>query len=312
MGNATPRICVVGSCNTDLTFRAPRLPRPGETLAGVAFHTGFGGKGANQAVMAALLGAAVTMVGRVGSDLFGEQTLIHLRAEGIDTRFLARDDSLPTGVAAIVVDDAGNNGIVIVPGANAALTPDDVGAAADAILTADIVLAQLETPVEATLEAFRLARQAGVRTVLNPAPAAPLPDELLRLTDLCVPNENEAEALCGLSVTDAATAACAAAALASRGVRSLLVTLGERGGVLADEGGCEAVAAVPVAAVDTTGAGDAFIGALAVAWARGASLREAARQAAAVAALSVTRHGTQASFPTRAEADTWLAQLARA
>src|SRR5207237_10796204 len=194
---AAPRICVVGSANVDLTFRTPRLPAPGETLAGRSFHLGFGGKGANQAVMAARLGAHVALVGRVGHDLFGEQTARHLRGQGVDTAHLRADARHPTGVASIAVDDRAQNCILVVPGANAGLTPADVRQAADAIRAAAVVLCQLEVPVDAVLEAFRVARGAGVRTVLNPAPALPLPDELLRLTDLCVPNETEAEQLTG-------------------------------------------------------------------------------------------------------------------
>src|SRR5579871_547957 len=189
MPPSAPRICVVGSSNIDLTFRTSRLPRSGETLTGQSFKLGFGGKGANQAVMARKLGAHVSMVTRVGSDVFGEQTLRNYRQEGIDVTHGLRDKELPTGTAAILVEDNGQNCILIVLGANAALSPQDVRAAESMIRDSSLVVCQLEVPLEATQEAFVLARAAGVRTILNPAPALLLPDELLRLTDICIPNE---------------------------------------------------------------------------------------------------------------------------
>jgi ribokinase len=301
------RICVVGSTNLDLTFQTPRLPRPGETLAGKTFTLGFGGKGANQAVTAARLGAAVTVVTRVGADVFGQQAVGNYRAHGIDTAYLRTDPGLPTGTAVILVDDAAQNCIVVVAGANGALSAEDVRAAASAVQSADAVLGQLEVPVEATREAFRLARAAGVRTVLNPAPAAPLPDVLLRLTDLCVPNETEVEALTGLSATTTAETVAAARVLLRRGPGAVLVTLGVRGALWVDGQTAEHFPAVAVQAVDPTGAGDAFIGSLAVFLAEGMGMRAAVRQANAVAALAVTRLGTQTAFPTRAEAEAFLA-----
>jgi ribokinase len=307
---APPHISVVGSANVDLSFRTARLPRVGETVAGQAFHLGFGGKGANQAVMAARLGARVTLVGKVGRDVFGEQTLAHYRAEGVDTTHLAVDPDRPSGTAAIVVDDEARNCIIIVPGANAALAPADVRAAAAAIGSADVLLCQLEVPVETTLEAFRVARAGGVRTVLNPAPAAPLPPELLALADLCIPNETETELLTGQAVTTPAEAEAAARALLRQGPRAVLITLGSRGVLLADAAGVEYVPALPVAAVDPTGAGDAFIGALAVSLASGLALRAAAHRANAVAALSVTRLGAQSAFPRREEVEAFLAGAA--
>jgi ribokinase len=293
----------------DLTVRAPRLPRPGETLAGHGFHMGFGGKGANQAVMAARLGAQVRMVTRLGRDLFGEQTLRNYRDEGIDTTYVSLDDALPSGVAAIVVDDAARNCIVVVPGSNGALTPDDVRAAAAAVTEADVLLCQLEVPAETTLAAFRLARAAGVRTVLNPAPAGPLPPDLLGLTDLCVPNETEIEILTGRPVTNPEEAGEVARLLAGPDGPAVIITLGEKGALLVAGGSSVHIPAVPVSAADPTGAGDAFIGSLAVFWAQGLALAEAARRAGAVAALSVTRPGAQASFPTGAEAEAFLAGL---
>lgn len=299
----TPRVCVVGSSNIDLTFRTTRLPRAGETLAGQAFQLGFGGKGANQAVMAARLGAAVTMVTRVGSDVFGEQTVRNYQEHGIDITHVRRDAERPTGVASIVVDEAGQNCILLVSGANAGLSPEDVRAAAGAIGAAGVLLAQLEVPMETTLEAFRAARAAGVRTILNPAPAVPLPDELLRLADLCIPNETEAEQLTGQPVTTPVEAERAARAIQARGAGTVLVTLGPRGVLFTEGQTVEHVPAMDVRAVDASGAGDAFIGSLAVFLVEGRPLREAVRRANLAAALSVTRPGTQASFPTRAEVE---------
>jgi ribokinase len=301
--NRRPRICVVGSSNIDLTVRTSRLPRPGETLPGHTFQLGFGGKGANQAVMAARLGAEVAMITRVGRDVFGEQTIANYRGHGIDTTHVRIDPERSTGVASIVVDDQAQNCILIVPGANGGLTPQDVREAAPAFQTADALLCQLEVPLETTLEAFRVARAAGVRTLLNPAPARPLPDELLQWTDLCVPNETESEWLTGSPVATLEQAYAAAGAWMQRGARTVIITLGERGVLVVDHEGSEQIPAFPVKAVDTTGAGDAFIGALAVFLAEGASLRTAARRANAVAALSVTRPGAQGSFPTRSEVE---------
>jgi ribokinase len=296
------RVCVVGSSNMDLTFRTARLPRAGETLAGRAFHLGFGGKGANQAVMAARLGAQVAMVSKIGADFFGERILANFREQGVDVTHISPDDRQFTGVAGIVVDDQANNCILVIPGANLALTPADVRAAANAIETATVLLCQLEIPVETTVEAFRRARACGVRTVLNPAPAADLPAELLRLTDLCIPNETETEQLTGLRATSVSQAGAAARSLLARGAGSVIVTLGQRGALLVDRESVEHFPAPAVQAVDPSGAGDAFIGSMAVFLAEGLALRGALTRANAVAALSVTRDGTQAAFPNREEA----------
>jgi ribokinase len=306
MASEPPRICVVGSSNIDLIFRTARLPRPGETLAGHSFRLDFGGKGANQAVMAARLGARVAVVACVGGDVFGEQTLANYRREGIDTAHIAVEATRPTGVASIAVDDMARNCILVVPGANLSLSPAHVRQAAATIRGAAVLLCQLEVPQETVLEAFRVARAAGVRTVLNPAPAAELPDELLRLADVCVPNESELEALTGQPAATLEQAEAAARSLARRGPGALVVTLGERGALILERDVSEHVATVPVQAVDPTGAGDVFIGALGVSLAAGLPLRAAVRRANAVAALSVTRLGAQASFPTRAEVEQFL------
>jgi len=295
------KICVVGSSNIDLISRVPRLPKMGETLTGHSFHLGYGGKGANQAVMAAKLGARVTMVTKLGRDVFGEGTLKNFSEHGIDTTFVMFDDSSASGVAPIFVDDQAQNFVVIVPGANNALSPADARAAAEAIGEADFLVCQLEIPVETTLESFRIAKSAHVRTILNPAPAALLPDELLALTDICVPNETETELLTGLSVQTLNEAELAARQLLARGVGLVVLTLGDRGALIVDKNSAEHLPAVSVDAVDPTGAGDAFIGSLAVFLGEGQIVRDAVRHANAIAALSVTRIGTQISFPKRTD-----------
>lgn len=304
-----PRIAVVGSTNVDLTFRVARLPRPGETVPGSALTRGFGGKGANQAVMAARLGATVAMISAVGDDGAGRESLENYRAQGVDATHV-RAVPGPTGTAAIVVDDSAQNTIVVVPGANDAVSAEQVRAAGDAVRSAGVVLAQLETPAEATLEAFRLGRSAGAKTVLNPAPARPLSAELLALTDLVVPNETELVALTGLPAGTDEEVRRAAEDLKKRGPKAVLVTRGERGAMLLDDG-FHLVPSVAVEAVDPTAAGDAFIGALAVFIAEGRPLVGAIRSACVVAALTVTRPGAQDSFPPRGEIETFLARHVR-
>jgi ribokinase len=304
--NAQPKICVVGSCMIDLISRVPRLPKLGETMFGHAFHMGYGGKGANQAVMAAKLGAQVSMVTKLGRDVFGDGTLKNLQEQGIDTKGVLFDDKLFSGVAPIFVDDNAQNFIVIVPGANSGLSPANVQAARDIILAADILICQLEIPSETTLEALRIAKSGSVRTILNPAPAAKIPDEMLRLADIVAPNETETELLTGMPAATLEQAEAAARKLLDGGTGNVILTLGERGALLVNKDTAESISAVKVNAVDPTGAGDAFIGSLATFLGEGYSMRDAIRRSNVVAALSVTRIGTQVSFPKRAEADTFL------
>ena len=298
---------MVGSCNVDLIARVPRMPGPGETLTGSHFQIGFGGKGANQAVMAAKLGAHVTVVSRVGNDVFGKDTLRNFKELGIDSTYLGVDDTLPSGVAPITVDEkTGQNSIIIVPGANYGFGAAEIQAAAPAIQTSDVVMCQLEILLDTTLEAFRVARAASPAplTILNPAPAVPLPDELLRLTDILIPNETETTILTGLPVdTDEQTEA-AAQTLQARGVKTVIITLGKRGALFV-EGSQPAqfVAAQPVQAVDSTGAGDSFVGSLAYFLGAGRPLRQAVEKACAIATKSVLKTGTQTSFPLRAEVE---------
>lgn len=301
--SSSPKICVVGSSNIDLISKVPRLPKLGETMMGHSFHMGYGGKGANQAVMAAKLGAQVAMLTKVGRDVFGEDMRKNYQAQGIDTTWVLFDEQAASGVAPIFVDDNAQNFIVIIPGANMALSPADVERASSAITSAALLICQLEVPVETTLAAFRIAKAAGVTTILNPAPAAQLPAELLQLSDLIAPNETETEQLTGLAVTTLEEAEKAARVLLQRGPRTVILTLGERGALLVDADSAEHIAPIKVKAVDPTGAGDSFIGSLAVFLGEGLDLRRAIRRANAVAALSVTQIGTQSSFPSRSEAD---------
>ncbi len=293
-----PNICVVGACNLDLISYVPRLPRLGETLHGNRFHMGFGGKGANQAVMAAKLGCRVTMVSKLGEDVFGRDTLENFKRWKVDTAHLGLTDQAFSGVAPICVDSDGNNSIVIVTGANDLLTREEIEAARPVISKSGILICQLEVPLEISLTALRIAREEGVTTLFNPAPARPdLPAELYTLSDIFCPNETETEILTGLSVGTLAEAEAAAHTLLERGTGSVILTLGERGSLLVTPDGSVHVPVTPVNARDTTGAGDAFVGSLASFLASGHPLTDAIRGANTVASLSVQSQGTQTSFP---------------
>jgi ribokinase len=288
------KVCVVGAANIDLISYVPRLPRVGETLHGTQFRMGYGGKGANQAVMAARLRAEVTMVCKLGRDVFGEGTLENFRAHGVDTTHVTFTEDAFSGVAPIAVDPDGRNAIIIVTGANDLLSLDDLERARPAIAAADVVVCQLELPVETTLSALRIAREEGVRTIFNPAPARDdLPDELFRLSDVICPNEPETELLTGMPAGEGA-----ARELLARGVGAVALTLGDQGCLLVEGDSVTEVPVEPVRAVDTTGAGDAFVGALATFLAAGHSPVDAAERSNAVAALSVQGRGTQTSFPS--------------
>jgi ribokinase len=293
---------VVGAANIDLISYVPRLPRMGETLHGSAFHLGYGGKGANQAVMAAKLGARVTMVTKLGRDVFGEGTLENFRRWGVDTTHVAVTDEAFSGVAPIMVDEEAHNSIVIVTGANDLLNGAELERASPAMAGADVVACQLELPVAVTLQALRIARAEGVRTVLNPAPAmADLPAELVELSDVLCPNQGEAALLTDRPVRTVDDAAEAARILIGRGAGSVVITLGEAGCVVASDGKVEHVAGTPTTAVDTTGAGDAFVGALSYFLAAGFPLPASAARATVIAGRSVQARGTQTSFPDRAD-----------
>ena len=295
-----PNLLIVGSSNTDMVVSSPTLPRAGETLIGTDFLVNPGGKGANQAVAAARLGGRVTFVTRLGDDSFGRQTLAQHTAERIDTRYAELDENLPSGVAVITVDAAGENTIVVALGANAALSPAQVDRVSE-WSAFDYALTQLETPLATVAHLAARCRAAALPLVLNPAPAAALPDDLLDGLYLITPNETEAEVLTGVPVTDAASAARAAANLRARGVANVVITLGARGAYLLTDEHDLLVAGRAVTAVDTTAAGDTFNGALVVALAEGADWPAAVAFANRAAALSVTRPGAQASVPHRHE-----------
>ncbi|HJW84615.1 MAG TPA: ribokinase [Anaerolineae bacterium] len=301
----TGHIVVVGSLNMDLVVRSPRHPQPGETIIGGEFRTFPGGKGANQAVAAARLGGAVTMIGRVGADAFGDALIDTLARDRVDTAHVLRDGESPTGVALITVAAAtGQNTIVVASGANARVTPGDVDAAQAAFEGASVLLLQLECPLPAVARAIELAKKRGVRVVLNPAPAQPLDPALLSGVDYLIPNQSELALLTGVQDTHAVREA--AQRLQAAGVRQVIVTLGEEGALIVEAGGETRLPAYRVQAVDTTAAGDAFVGAFAVALLEGRSTREAALWGNAAGALAVTRAGAQPSLPTRAELETFL------
>jgi ribokinase len=304
----TTGVTVVGSLNMDLVIRSPRIPLPGETIIGGEFHTVPGGKGANQAVAAARLGAHVSMVGRVGRDAFADALLENLAADGIDHTHVAQDGEAATGVALIVVDDAGENSIVVASGANMRLSPADVNAAEATIADSKTLLLQLESPLETVARAVEVARAHGIIVILNPAPARSLPAELLEQIDVLIPNESETALLTGMPVDDLGEAEAAASRLRELGVGTVILTLGDRGALLAREGGAEVFPAFDVTPVDTTAAGDAFVGGLAVALAEGRALAEAVRWGNAAGALATTMLGAQTSLPTREALEKMLAE----
>ncbi len=300
------KVVVVGSTNTDMTVRVPRLPVPGETVTGGDFRVTGGGKGANQAVAAARAGAPVVFVTAIGTDDIGDRALDSLAVEAIDLRFVRRVAGVPSGIALILVDEAGENVIAVAAGANADLRPDDVAPLETIVEPGDVVLVQLEIPLPTVEATVRLARRRHARLILNPAPARPLPDALLSAVSILTPNEREAATLTGLGAGADGGLSPTAAALHDRGVADVLITLGAAGVFVSGPRGATQLPAFAVEAVDTTAAGDVFNGALAVALIEGRPTIEAARFASAAAAISVTRAGARASAPHRAEIDAWL------
>jgi ribokinase len=305
--SSSPRILVVGSINLDLVAQCARLPRPGETVAGRSLREIPGGKGANQAVAAARLGAHVTMIGRVGDDAYGRRLREALIAAGVEVTHVRDMPNCQSGLAAINVDSTGENAIVVIGGANAKLSAADVAASESAFPDAQVLLVQLEVPLDTIVAAVKLARQYHVKVVVDPAPATDsLPNELLAADVIC-PNETEAARLCGQSVETVEQARAAAAWFCKQGAKIAIVKRGEHGGVVATSaGGEQAFASFPVRAVDTTAAGDAFAGALAVALAENQSLEAALQFASATASIAVTREGAQPAMPTREEVDRLL------
>ena len=297
------QILVVGSCNTDMVIKAAHLPRPGETILGGTFFMNPGGKGANQAVAIARLGGSVTFICKTGSDIFGHQSQQLFEEEGINTSYVFSDSGNPSGVALITVDEKAENCIVVASGANANLLPSDLAKAEEAIEQADLILMQLEVPMETVCFVADIAWQKGKKVILNPAPAHPLPADLLRHLYLITPNETEAEMITGVKITDESSAGEAARLLSEMGVQHVIITLGSKGALIYSDGKTEMVPALKVEAVDTTAAGDVFNGALTVALSEGRSLKEAARFACKASAISVTRVGAQSSAPYRNEVD---------
>jgi len=303
-----PVVAVVGSLNIDLIAYASRVPGAGETVIGERFQMGFGGKGANQAVMAARLGARVAMVGALGDDVYAGMTFDNLTRQDVDAAHVARVGG-SSGVAPIWVEPDGTNRIIVVPGANDAVDPDVAAAAIASMDHVDVVIGQLEIPQRVTLAAFRAARERGAVTILNPAPAAPLDPALIEVAHWLIPNETEFAILAGLRGLDPGDDA-PIAAFARRISARLLLTLGSRGAaIVSSDGHVERVAATPVKAIDTTGAGDAFVGAFAVGLAAGLGERAAVRLGIACASDSVTRPGTQSSFASREIAATMLSEI---
>jgi ribokinase len=308
--NWKPRIGVVGSNNVDLVTYVARMPERGETIEAPSFEMGHGGKGANQAVAAAKLGAAVTFVTKVGDDSFADATLRNLSGFGVDVSHVQRVAGRSSGVATILVEPSGENRILIVKGANADLSPADVERAADELGRCDLILLQLEVPLETVYAAIALGKRRGVRTLLNPAPASPALDiEAIRSVDFLVPNETELAILTGLPVATQEEVGVAARSLLAKGIGTVVVTLGARGALLATSAGTRLIAPIRVEPVDTTGAGDAFVGSFARYFAAGLDVEAALQQAVRYAADSVTRRGAQKAYASDAQFQAFCAAL---
>lgn len=297
------KILVIGSSNTDMVIKTEKMPAPGETILGGTFLMNPGGKGANQAVAAARLGGKVTFITKRGNDLFGNQAVGLFMREGIDTQYIVKDKELPSGVALITVDAAGENSIVVAPGSNGNLLPEDISLKLMKSSKCAILLLQLEIPVKTVEYAVHTASEYGIKVILNPAPATTLPDDLFKHIWLITPNETEAEILTGIRVHDVPSADDAAESFQKKGVQNVIITLGSAGAYVRSDKYSGMIPAIKVDAVDTTAAGDIFNGALAVAIAEGNDLEEAVQFANKAAAISVTRLGAQASAPYRKEID---------
>jgi ribokinase len=294
-------IAVVGSANVDLTTFNDVFPRPGETIFGKKFDLGFGGKGANQAVAARLCGAKVGMVAKVGNDLFGPATIKNFQSQGIDASHVRIAEGVSSGVAPIFVDPSGQNRIIVVKGANDTLSSEDVDAAAPLLRKADAIVLQFEVPLRTVYHTMRFAKANGIRCIVNPAPGQKVDFKEAGTADYIIPNESEAEAITGMPVQSIEDAKKSAAFLLGKGMRRVVITLGERGSLVAGSDGTELIPAFKVKTVDTTGAGDAFIGSFAVFLGEGIAEKEALTRANLYAALSTTKVGTQKSFCTRTE-----------
>ena len=300
-------VSVVGSFVYDLVAKAPRRPKTGETLIGEFFGMFLGGKGANQAIASSRSGASVHMIGRLGNDLFGNQFLEKFSNEGISTDFVVIDDVNGTGVGMPLIDATGDNSIVLIPQANMALSVDDVNNAFEPIASSDVLILQLEVPIDASQRAAEIAKENNTMVLLNPAPAREIPDSFLRLVDVLIPNEIETEILSGMKTTTNDQAIEAARALTSKGISTVILTLGHRGALLLTDEIEKRVPGFAIEAVDTTAAGDAFCGALATSLAQGSTIEDAVWIANAAGALAVTKLGAEPSLPKKADLDQFLA-----
>ena len=301
-----PEILIVGSLNADLVVQVPRFPQPGETISGSDLQIIPGGKGANQAVAAARQGTTVSMLGRVGQDSFGPELIHNLKQNNVDTSHVQNDSRAATGTAIIVVDANGQNNIVLSPGGNGQVSPVDVADASFADYK--LLLLQLEIPIETVVAAAQRAKASGLRVLLNPAPARSLPDELISLSDFILPNETELSLLTNQSVHDIASAEKAAKILLERGAQNVIVTLGAKGALIVSSRQVTHINSYKVQVVDTTAAGDAFIGGFASALLRNKALEEAVRYGCACGALATTKFGAQPSLPTQAEVERFITQ----
>ena len=301
-------IVVIGSSNTDMVVKTTHLPAGGETVLGGDFFMNAGGKGANQAVAAARYGKRVVFIAKTGDDLFGRQVRESMKQDGIVTDYVFVDKEHPSGVALITIDSKAENCIVVAGGANMYLSKDDIDIAADEIRSAGIVLMQLETPIETVAYAAKMAAEAGVKVVLNPAPAPaePLSEELLKNLYLITPNRSEASRITGIDIKDMDSAQRAARAIHEMGTKNVIITLGSDGALIYDGNAITLIEAQKVEAVDTTAAGDTFNGVLVSALAEGYSLIDSAREASVAAAISVTRMGAQPAAPTREEVEAFI------
>ncbi|MGE5383847.1 MAG: ribokinase [Omnitrophica WOR_2 bacterium] len=297
----TKKIVVVGSCNTDMVIKADRLPIPGETVLGGTFFMNPGGKGANQAVAAARLGGKVTLISKTGNDVFGKQSVMLYEAENINTNYIDSDPNNPSGVALITVDSFGENCIVVASGANASLNRNDIDKAVTEIESSDLVLMQLEIPIDTVEYVAEMANKKGIKVILNPAPARALSDKLLKNLYIIIPNKSEAEILSGIKVTDKESAREAADIISEKGVDIVVITLGAQGALIKEHDRYHFVDAIRVDAVDTTAAGDVFCGTVCVGLSEGKNILESVEMAAKASAITVTRMGAQSSIPYRNE-----------
>jgi ribokinase len=294
------KILVIGSSNTDMVIKTTRFPQPGETILGGNFFMNQGGKGANQAVTVARLNGDVDFICKTGNDLFGDQSVALFRNEGINTEWIMRDEESPSGIALILIDNSGENSIVVASGANGNLSPEDIEKVSEVVFRSDYILMQLEIPLDTVEYVVNLASSKGKKVILNPAPAADLPQNLFEKIYLITPNKIEAELLSGIKITDRDTTMKAAKSLLDRGVKHVIITLGKEGAV-SYNGEFEWIPAETVEPSDTTGAGDVFNGALTVGLAEGLSMSDAVRFANKAAAISITRYGAIPSIPYRKE-----------